>query len=205
MDQKKLWEKNWENRRGLLSASNFAIRSHKFIEKKHRKLLDLGCGNGRDSFYFAQKGLQVTAVDWSKNCLDQLFELSKKKNVKIKVVHQSIPQLKIKQNSIDVVYAHLSLHYFDNKTTKNIFNKIYRALRKNGLFFLKCKSTEDELYGKGRKLEDNMYVFKNHIRHFFDKDYTRTQLEKFQIIKMRKTSSTYHNYKSSFIEAIAKK
>ncbi len=205
MDQKKLWEKKWKDRREQFSPNNFAIRAHKFIGKSHRKLLDLGCGNGHDSLYFAQNGLQVTAVDWSKDCLDQLIELSKKKDVKIEVIRQSIPQLKIKDNSMDIIYAHLSLHYFDNETTESIFNKIYEALRKNGLFFLKCKSIDDELYGKGRKLENNMYVFKNHVRHFFDKNYMAIQLKKFQIIKMRRTSSAYHNHKSSFIEAIAKK
>ncbi len=104
-----------------------------------------------------------------------------------------------------MIYAHLSLHYFNDKTTKEIFNKLYKILKKDGLLFVKCKSTNDMLYGQGRKLEENMYEYQNHIRHFFDKKYTTTLLAKFQLIKVRKSSSVYHSYKSSFIEAIAKK
>ena len=165
----------------------------------------MGCGNGRDAFYFARKGLQVTAVDWSEDCLNQLLKLTAKKDLNIKVIQQNIPQLKIKPNSFDVIYAHLSLHYFDDKMTGKIFNKIYGMLKRNGLFFVKCKSTDDILYGKGRKIEDNMYIFQNHIRHFFDKKYMMSQLKRFQVIRMRKSSSVHHNYKSSFIEAIVRK
>ncbi len=43
---------------------------------------------------------------------------------------------------------------------------------------------------------------KDHIRHFFSKNYMKEKLNKF---KIRKTSSIYHNYKSAFIEAVAKK
>ncbi len=78
-------------------------------------------------------------------------------------------------------------------------------LKKDGLLFVKCKSTDDNLYGRGHKLEENMYVFRDHVRHFFDKDYMTALLAKFQTIKVNRSSSVYHSYKSSFVEAIAKK
>lgn len=82
---------------------------------------------------------------------------------------------------------------------------MYSILKKDGLLFVKCKSTDDILYNQGRKIEKNMYERQNHIRHFFDKDYMTALLTKFQIIKVRRSSSVYHIYKSSFIEAVAKK
>ena len=63
------------------------------------------------------------------------------------------------------------------------------------------KSIHDSLYGKGRKVEDNVFV-KNHIRHFFSKEYMKEKLEKFNIIKVRKNSSKYHGSKSAFIEGV---
>ena len=66
-------------------------------------------------------------------------------------------------------------------------------LKRGGLLFVKCKSTDDMLYGKGRKLEENMYVFRGHVRHFFDKDYMIALLAKFQIIRVRRSSSAYHS------------
>lgn len=176
------------------------------IKSKHKTLLDLGCGAGRDSLYFAQKGLKVTATDWSQSGLDQLRKLAEKNKVaNLEVIQQDISKLTFNPNSFDVIYAHLSLHYFDDETTKQICDKLYSVLKKDGLLFIKCKSTDDMLYGRGRKLEENMYKHRDHVRHFFNKEYMTALLAKFQIIKVRRSSSVYHSYKSSFIEAIAKK
>jgi len=206
MDQKKLWQTKWSDRTSQLPPNNFAIRAYKVIKPKHKNLLDLGSGNGRDSLYFTRKGIRVTVVDWSKSGLDQLRKLAKQKKIaNLEVIPQDISQLRFKPNSFDVIYTHLSLHYFDDKTTKKIFNKLYSVLKKDGLLFVKCKSTDDALYGLGHKLEENTYSFRDHVRHFFDKDYMTVLLAKFQIIKVRRSSSVYHSYKSSFIEAIAKK
>ena len=57
---------------------------------------------------------------------------------------------------------------------------------------------------KGKKIAENMYE-KGHTRHFFSKEYMAEKLEKFKIIKIRKTSSVYHDDKSNFIEGIATK
>lgn len=206
MDQKKLWQTKWSDKTSQLPPNNFAIRAYKLIKPKHKTLLDLGCGTGRDSLYFAHKGLNVTAADWSQSGLDQLKKLAKKRKVaNLEVIQQDISKLTFKPNSFDVIYAHLSLHYFDDKTTREIFDKLYGLLKQDGLLFVKCKSIDDMLYGQGRKIEKNMYERENHVRHFFDKDYMTALLAKFQIIKVRKSSSVYHSYKSSFIEAIAKK
>lgn len=206
MDQKKLWQTKWSDKTSQLPPNNFASMAYKLIKPKHKSLLDLGCGNGRDSFYFAHKGLQVTAADWSKSGLDQLRKLVEEKKVaNLEVIQQDISKLTLKPNSFDVIYAHLSLHYFDDKTTKKIFNKLHGVLKRDGLLFVKCKSTDDILYGRGREIEENMYEHRDHIRHFFDKEYMTALLAKFQIIKVRRSSSVYHSYKSSFIEAIANK
>jgi len=206
MDQKKLWQTKWSDKTSQLPPNNFAIRAYKLLKQKHKTLLDLGCGTGRDSLYFANKGLEVTAADWSQSGLDQLQKLAEKRKVaNLGVIQQDISKLTFEPNSFDIIYAHLSLHYFDDKTTREIFNKLHSVLKRDGLLFVKCKSTGDMLYGQGRKIEENMYERENHVRHFFNKDYMDALLAKFQIIKVRKSSSIYHSYKSSFIEAIAKK
>jgi len=200
----------WKSRpRGSIKRkpSNFARRNLKLIKKsKLKTILDLGSGRSRDSIFFAQNGLIVTALDVSRSGLESIQrEINRKKIKNIKLVCQDLRKLKFPNNSFDVIYAHLSLHYFDDKTTTKIFNKLYKMLKKKGLFFVKCKSTDDAKYGKGKKLEDNLYVLKGHIRRFFDKEYMKNKLEKFKILKMRKTASVHRRYKSSFIESVATK
>ncbi len=205
MSQEEYWKTKWDER-GIESPNNFARRCFSQIKNKDFKtLLDIGCGAGRDSLYFARNGLNVTAIDFSEGGHVKLRKFIEEKNIKnITPILRDIRKIDFKDNSFDVIYAHLSLHYFDDATTTQIFGELYRILKSEGLIFIKCKSTEDELCGQGERVGENMYV-KGHLRHFFSKEYMKAKLEKFKILKIRKTSSVYHQYKSAFIEAVATK
>ncbi|NQV13437.1 MAG: class I SAM-dependent methyltransferase [Parcubacteria group bacterium] len=194
----KYWQNKWVNRTRE-SVNNFTHRSYALIKDKNFKtLLEVGCGSGQDSRYFYRQGFKITALDFSRSGIAQ----SKARQSDIDYQQQDIRQAKFKSNSFDVIYAHLSLHYFDDRTTTQIFNKLHRWLKPGGYIFIKCKSTDDSLYGQGKKVGSDMYD-KGHVRHFFSKEYMAAKLKQFKIIKIRKTSSTYHLYKSSFIEAVA--
>ncbi|MDO8522417.1 MAG: class I SAM-dependent methyltransferase [bacterium] len=200
MNEKEYWKNRWVT--GERNPPNpFAKKAYALIRKRNYiTLLDIGCGDGRDSLYFAEKGLRVSALDFSKNGVTNLKSL----NSNIKTYVGDIRKMPFGQNSFDIVYAHLSLHYFDDKETDKIFENLYRILKKGGLIFVKCKSTDDALYGKGEKRGPDMYR-DGHLRHFFSKEYMASKMKKFKILKLRKTSSVYDLYKSSFIEAIATK
>lgn len=194
------WKNEWLNR-PLEPVNNFARRTYGLIKDKNLKtLLDLGCGDGRDSIYFSNKGLEVIAVDFSESGINKL----RARNNKIDYILKDIRSINFKESTFDVIYAHLSLHYFDNKTTDKILANLFKILKKDGLIFIKCNSTDDILFGQGKKIDENMWR-KGHTRHFFTKEYMIEKLKKFNIVKIRKTSSVYHKYKTIFIEATATK
>ncbi len=194
------WDKKWKGRE-LESANNFAKRVCVFLkDKKAKTVLDLGSGKGKDSIYFFRKGYDVTALDFSEEALCGI----KKCIPEIKCIKKDLSEIDFKNNSFDVIYAHLSLHYFDDKNTKKLFENIFKILKPGGYFFVKCKSIDDALYGQGKQVGQDMFE-KKHIRHFFSKEYMNEVLEDFEVIKIRKTSSVYHHYKSSFVEAFTKK
>ena len=200
MNEANYWENIWSNRPSE-PANNFAKRAYKLIKAgNYRSLLDLGCGDGRDSIYFSNKGLQVTALDISEGGINKL----KFQNANINFLLLDIRYIELQENSFDVIYAHLSLHYFDDETTSKIFDNLYKILKKDGLLLVKCKSVDDPLFGQGKKVGENMYK-RGHVRHFFSREYMKEKLNGFKIIKIRKTSSLYHQLKSSFIEAVATK
>jgi SAM-dependent methyltransferase len=200
MPKEKAWQNRWANK-DKWPESRFAMRVFAFLKnKKVSTLLDIGCGGGRDAVYFSKKGLQVVALD--------NFE-SEKQQVKlqqagVKFINDDIVDINFKPASFDVIYAHLSLHYFNDKTTTDIFKKLHKILKPKGYLFVKCKSTDDPLFGKGRKIEENLYEFE-HRRHFFTKEYMENKLQDFKIIKIQKTNSFTHPSKASFIEAFARK
>lgn len=200
IDDKKYWKGAWKKSSAHV-PNPFAKRAYVLMNKKHvKRVLDLGCGDGRDSVYFARKGVAVEAFDFSESGIESL----RKKNPNIKAYIGDIRKLPFKKNSFDAVYAHLSLHYFSDSETEKIFSKIHAILKKDGLLFVKCKSTDDPLFGKGKKIAENTYR-SGHVRHFFTKEYMAQKLDLFEVLQLKKSSSAYASSKSSFIEAIAQK
>ena len=77
---KVFWEKHYSKSR-MKSPSNFAL----FIKKNSKKnikinLLDLGCGDGRDSFYFAKNSkINVIGIDKSSIAIKKIIFIKRMK------------------------------------------------------------------------------------------------------------------------------
>jgi ubiquinone/menaquinone biosynthesis C-methylase UbiE len=194
------WEQLW-TRQAEMPVNNFARRAfHRIQARGLQTLLDIGCGTGQDSVYFAKKGMSVTALDLVSSSLERLSQREKR----ITCLTQDICQLNFPEGSYDVIYAHLSLQYFDDRQSHEIFANIFKILKKGGLFFVKCKSTTDRLYGEGENIGQDTFI-RGHIRHFFSRDYMAEVCRPFQVLSLRKTCSRYGKDRSCFIEAVATK
>lgn len=64
---KEYWDNFYKNNRGLNDASTFCEHIvSKFEQQKSEFLIiDLGCGTGKDSFYFAKNGFETIGIDGS--------------------------------------------------------------------------------------------------------------------------------------------
>jgi ubiquinone/menaquinone biosynthesis C-methylase UbiE len=172
---------------------------------KGKTLLDVGCGFGADTSFLAKKGFAVTAMDFSKSSVAAVTAKAEDFGLHVRALQGDLREkLPFASNSFDVLYAHLSVHYFDDAKTHAVFAELRRVLKPGGLLFVKCKSVEDPLFGKGKKVGEDMYLYK-HVRHFFSKKAMQKYLKDFQILRLRKSSSFYDDMVSRFIEATAKK
>lgn len=63
MNQRELWKDKWNNIK-LTKPNGYAIRVFSKIDGNKRSILDIGCGDGRDSLYFSRKNLLVTSLDF---------------------------------------------------------------------------------------------------------------------------------------------
>lgn len=206
MNQQEYWKTKWDKRE-TTAENAFARTCFSFIKHQTntQNILDVGCGDGEDALFFAKQGLQVTAIDFSESGVHKLNEKIKNKQLKnVQAMQTDIMHMDFRDASFDVIYAHLSLHYFDDEMTTKIFDRLFTLLKPSGLIFVKCKSTDDALYGVGEHVGKDMYV-KGHLRHFFSEAYMKEKLVRFKLLEIKKTSSVYHLYTSSFIEAVAMK
>ena len=99
---------------------------------KGKRLLDVGCGLGEASVYFAMKGADVTSSDLSQGMLDATSYLAKINGVAIKQHIASAEDMKFdKDIKFDVIYAGNLLHHVDIDET---LKRIKPHLAPNGIF-----------------------------------------------------------------------
>lgn len=96
---------------------------------KGKKILDLGCGAGEASVYFANKGAEAYALDISEGMLKTAQKIAKKYKTKIKTVKASAEELPFKDGYFDLVYGNAVLHHINIEPT---IAEVKRILKPRG-------------------------------------------------------------------------
>lgn len=201
MTGQNVWNENWANWKENYKPSPFAEKAFRLMKiKDMHDVLDLGCGKGRNSLYFAANGMNVTATDISDEALKAIDAL---RHPKIRTVCADISATDFGEERYDAVFACLSLHYFGDAVTRKIIGEIHRSLRGGGLFFIRCKSVKDKAYGVGEKVGEDMY-FDGWTRHFFRPEYMTDILAGFETVAVCESEEDYFG-PCRFVDGIAVK
>ena len=109
------------------------------------KILDLGCGSGRDSKYFLENGFELVAMDISE-------ELGKRASEYIgqKVIIQDMRNLHY-QNEFIGVWACASLLHLDENEIVETLRKIFKSLKRDGIVYISFKYGDKNYEKDGRK------------------------------------------------------
>lgn len=145
--------------------------------KAGKSLLELGCGNGRDSIYFHTKGLKVTAIDASDSIISKLQ--SKYQNEDICFVCDDFvcsPTIFVGQ--YDYIYSRFSLHAINEEQENDVIENIFNALNSHGKVFVEVRSVNDDIFGKGKMVARNSYIYEGHFRRFVQMEELINKLNK---------------------------
>ncbi len=74
------------------------------------KLLDLGCGEGRNAVYFAQHGFEVVGLDLSLPGLEKTRRYAEEVGVHVETIHADIVEYEL-EDTYDVIFSTGTLHY----------------------------------------------------------------------------------------------
>jgi ubiquinone/menaquinone biosynthesis C-methylase UbiE len=96
------------------------------------ELLDVCCGSGMEAQYFAAKGAEITALDYSAQALERAKKRASLFGFEIKTVRGDTQNLPFENNSFDFAFTHDGLHHLPDP--KKGIKEMARVSR-NGIFF----------------------------------------------------------------------
>ena len=172
-------KKHWNNfykKKHINRETSFARFVYNTIKRKKGNLLDIGCGNGRDTFYFINKNINALGIDFSKTII--------KKNqfyAKNNFMCRNFCTSKLNINSkFDYIYARFFLHAINKKSEMQFFTNIKKVKKKNTIIFLEFRTTNDPMMKKGKKISKFERIY-GHYRRFINTDEFRKNIKKNKI------------------------
>ena len=128
------------------------------------KVIEVGCGNGRDASYFHRNGHSVTAVDLS----EAAIESCKARYPGIAFMAGRLPDLTI-ESMFDVAYSRFVLHAMPLEEEVATLSAVSKYLRTGGHFYIECRSINDPLAREGEVISPTERIA-GHYRRFIIMD-----------------------------------
>lgn len=99
------------------------------------RILDAGCGDGRDCKVFADRGFKVTGIDLT----PEFLELASQKVPTGNFYYMDMRNLSFEDNYFDGVWSCASVVHMDRQGVAQFLNEARRVLKPNGVLYLAAK------------------------------------------------------------------
>ena len=132
--------------------------------KKEHKIIDIGCGNGRNLHYFLKNKFNVYGIDQNQAVIDDLRLIAQQFHPDLPQTNfqvGEISQMKFEQKSFDWVICNAVLHFAYNRVHfEKMLVEIWKLLKSGGRMIARLASNigiEDSV----EKLEDDRHRLSN--------------------------------------------
>ncbi|KAA6225438.1 MULTISPECIES: class I SAM-dependent methyltransferase [unclassified Campylobacter] len=197
------WSKFYKVHKEPFSHSLFADFVLKFLGK-NEKILELGCGNGRDSVFFAKKGFEVWGVDLCESEIS--FLQNHYANDKLTFLCANFCELNF-VNEFSLIYSRFTLHSINKDDENKLFSWLNKGLKKGGKFCVEVRGKKNSLFEKGEKVSEDSFIYENHYRRFLDFNELKIKLKNlgFELLfsEENKGFAPFKNEDDFFIRIIA--
>lgn len=124
------------------------------------RVLDAGCGGGRNLIYFLRSGSDVCGVDESSRAIGQVRDLAASLAPQLPLENfraEAVEKMSFDDASFNVVVSSAVLHFARDETHwQNMVREMWRVLKPGGIFFARLASSIG-IEGKIELLEGRRY------------------------------------------------
>jgi SAM-dependent methyltransferase len=168
------WSKNESDQWLNPSIESFYL-AELWKSKGFNKFLDLGCGLGRHSIFFAQNGYEVNSVDLSEYGVNHLKNWADKEQLKIEARVCDMLNLPFENDTFDCIIAYNVIYHTDTQGFIKSLQEIKRVLKRNGELFITLISKNTWSYqraDKYKRIDSNTILRDEHdterdVPHFY--------------------------------------
>ncbi len=167
------WNNYYSQRLADETPSPFARYVMDMVEKGE-SLVDLGCGNGRDSLYFYRNGIAVTAMDKSSVAISQI----KMAEPRLHCLCGDVTKVnELAKRLYDNAYSRFCLHALTADQQHESLKAAHDVLNMHGKIWIEVRGIYDTIYGLGEKIGEHEFVYGGHARRFLVMSELTTELE----------------------------
>ena len=156
------WSGFYRKHAAVIAPSPFAQHCLSRL-KPAQRLLEIGCGNGRDAAFFAANGFDVAAIDKSQAAIDAGLEHNE---YGIEYICCDVVDVARRvSGTFGVVYSRFSLHAMTRAEEERAIAAAHDLLSAGGMFCIECRSINDPLARAGDVLSPDERIA-GHYRRF---------------------------------------
>ncbi|WP_338224790.1 class I SAM-dependent methyltransferase [Algoriphagus confluentis] len=128
---------------------------------KEMKILDAGCGEGRNAVYFIQKEYQVFGIDSNETAIQYCRYMAKSLNPEFDI-HRfqrgRLEEIPFHHQAFDAVICSAVLHFAENVDNFwQMVREIHRVLKPGGIFWFRMTTDFCGISGKSEPLKNDKF------------------------------------------------
>ena len=185
------WDKTFSQKPDMFGRdpSEPARRAVEFLQQEGKTLLlELGCGQGRDTLFFAESGSHVMAADYSQAAVRAIGEKARAAGVTQFLtplrldVRQPFP---FADQSFEACYSHML--YCMALTTPELdrmSREVWRVLKPGGINIFTVRHTGDPHFGTGIHRGEDMWEVGGFIVHFFSREKVLRLAKAYEVVSI---------------------
>lgn len=139
-----------------------------FIQSfENLKVLDIGCGEGKNSIYLAKKGCMVDGFEVSSYALENAKTLCEE-HENIKLFKKDVTKINYPNNHYDIIISYGLFHCLaSKKEVELLIKKTFSSLKKNG-FYVLCSFNSRKQDLSGHENFDPLLLDHSEYVNFFE-------------------------------------